>query len=97
MNPKRLLIQRGDKKRKNLKIKAKVSKKLRPLMLQRKKLVIGIVVIMIKAKVSKKLRPLMLQRKGLVSYLSVLKFLSFLSNPFSKAYVQGLDFEEVYE
>ena len=48
MNPKRLLIQRGDKKEVNLKIKAKVSKKLRPLMLQRKKVIIAIVVIVIK-------------------------------------------------
>ena len=48
MNPKMLLIQRGDMKKVNLKIKAKVSKKLRPLMLQRNKMIVTIIVIMIK-------------------------------------------------
>jgi len=48
MNPRRLLIQGEDKRKINLKIKAKVSKKLRPLIFQRKKVIIGIVVIMIK-------------------------------------------------
>ena len=48
MNPRRLIFQRENKKRVNLKIKAKVSKKLRPLILQRKKVIVGIVVIVIK-------------------------------------------------
>jgi len=33
MNPRRLLIQKGEKEKVNVKIKAKVSKKLRPLIL----------------------------------------------------------------
>ena len=48
MNPRRLQIQRKDKIKVNIKIKAKVSKKLRSLIFQRKKVIIGIVVIMIK-------------------------------------------------
>ena len=45
---KRLLIQREDKKKVNLKIKVKVSKQIRSIMLQRKKVIVGIVIIMIK-------------------------------------------------
>ena len=48
MNPRRLLIQGEDKRKVNLKIKAKVRKKLRPLIFQRKKVMVGIVGIVIK-------------------------------------------------
>ena len=48
INPKRLLIQGEGKRKVNLKIKAKVSKKLRPLIFQRKKVMVDIVVIVIK-------------------------------------------------
>ena len=48
MNPRRLLIQGEDKRKVNLKIKEKVSKKLRPLIFQRKKVMVGIMFIVIK-------------------------------------------------
>jgi len=48
MNPRRLLIQGDDKRKVNLNIKANVSKKLRPLIFQIKKVIVDIVVIMIK-------------------------------------------------
>jgi len=48
MNPRRLLIQGNHNIKVNLKIKAKVSKKLRPLIFQKKKVILGIVFIVIK-------------------------------------------------
>ena len=47
MNLRRLLIQGEDKRKVNIKIKTKVSKKIRPIIFQRKKMMVGIVVIMI--------------------------------------------------
>jgi len=47
MNPRRLLIQGDDKRKVNIKIKEKVSKKLRQLIFQRKKVMVDIVIKMV--------------------------------------------------
>ena len=47
MNPRRLLIKGDDKRKVNIKIKEKVSKKLRQLIFQRKKVMVDIVIKMV--------------------------------------------------